>query len=255
MNDAPVYPPALESAGSRRSENWSTPRRITIIALVAAVQIALIFVFGEKQAIHPRAALHVPTLKLADNTGEQIALNDPTLFVLPNPKDFASAIWLKREAQAPPIFRWTESPRWLPLNTNSLGGVFGDFMKYGFSAGHAYDYKPEAIFTTPTLPVLSARIPNSTMLTTGELAQRQLPCSISLTNWPYAEVLAPCVVQILVDPAGNVVSWVLLKSSNYKNADDKALELASTQRYTPSTHLTFGRIIFNWQTVPPIPTP
>jgi TonB family protein len=110
--------------------------------------------------------------------------------------------------------------------------------------------------STPTLPVEPAPAQNSTMQIEGELAQRQLlPSQISLTNWPYADVLAPCVVQVLVDAAGNVVSTVLLTPSGYDAADQSALEIARALRFTPLSHLTFGRIIFNWHTVPPAASP
>ena len=88
----------------------------------------------------------------------------------------------------------------------------------------------------------------------GELAQRQLPSEISLTNWPYADVLQPCVVQVLVDAAGNVVSTVILTSSGYDAADQRALELARALSFKPASRLAVGRVIFNWHTVPPATT-
>jgi TonB family protein len=72
-----------------------------------------------------------------------------------------------------------------------------------------------------------------------------------LPSWPYADVLAPSVVQAVVDAPGNVVSTVLLSPSGYDAADQRALELARAMRFTPSSHLTIGRMIFNWHTVPP----
>jgi hypothetical protein len=95
----------------------------------------------------------------------------------------------------------------------------------------------------------------------GDLAQRQLPSQISLTNWPYPDVIAPSKVQVLVDAAGNVVSAVLLPSENnvevaahYDAADARALELARSLRFAPSPRLTFGKLIFNWRTVLPVAT-
>lgn len=87
-------------------------------------------------------------------------------------------------------------------------------------------------------------------------------------------MIAPSVVQVLVDAAGNVVSTVLLPSENFiepstpvdidagKRADARALELARAVRFAPlapgagglagnpATHLTIGRLIFYWQTEP-----
>ncbi len=250
MNDGTANSPALELAGSKRSEGWTPARWFVVITLVFAVQVALIFLLGEKKENAPRLVVNVPTLTLANDADELLALNDPTLFALPHQRDFAAAVWLKRHANTPPDFRWTEPPRWLPLSAGGLGAAFGQFMQTNFLASYSFDFKPVAELSTPTLPVEPALAQNSTMRIEGELAQRQLPSEISLTDWPFADVLAPCVVQVLVDAAGNVVSTVVVESSSYKDADDKALELARTLRFTPSLRPTFGRIDFNWHTVP-----
>ena len=239
-------------------KGWTRSRLITIIALVTAVQVILIFFFGEKKEAVPRAVLDVPTLKFADATGEQpelLALDNPTLFVLPSPEDFAAAAWLTNREPEQPSFRWTEPPRWLPLSADGLGAAIGWLMQTNSSSGRPFDFRPAPELTTPTVPEEPVPMQQSTMRIRGELAQRLLPSSISLTNWPYADVLAPSVVQVLVNPAGDVVSTALLKSCDYKNADDQALELARALRFTPSSRLTFGRIIFNWHTVPPTASP
>jgi TonB family protein len=235
-------------------KGWTRSRLITIVALVTAVQVILIFAFGEKKEVVPRNVLNVLTLKFANTTDGQLellALEDPTLFVLPNAKDFAAAAWLTNHEPEPPSFCWTEPPRWLPFSMDGLGAAFGQLMQTNFPASQPFNFRPVPELNLPTLPEETAPAPNSTMRIRGELAQRQLPSEISLTNWPYADVLAPCVVQVLVDAAGNVVSTVMLKSSSYKNADDKALELTRALRFTSAVNPTFGRIIFNWNTVPP----
>lgn len=255
MNEAAANPPALELAGPKHGEGWTLKRWLAVIALVFVAHVALIVLFGEKKEIVPRAVTNVPTLKLADNSDELLALNDPTLFALPHQRDFASAVWLKMAAVKQPSFRWTEPPRWLPLSADGLGAAFGQFMQTNFFASHPPDFRPVPELSTPTLPVEPSLAQNSTMQIEGELAQRQLPTQISLPNWPYADVLVPCVVQVLVDTAGNVVSTVLLTPSGYDAADQSALEIARALRFTPLSHLTFGRIIFNWHTVPPAASP
>ena len=239
-----------------RSEGWSRSRWLAVIAFVFATHVALIFLFGEKKEIAPRPVTNVPVLTLADNSDELLALDDPTLFALPHQRDFASAAWLRLPPVNQPTNRYTEPPRPLPFSADGLGAAFGQFMQTNFLAvSRTLNFKPVAELSTPTLPVEPAFPQNSTMQIEGELAQRQLPAEISLTNWPYPDVLAPSKVQALVDAAGNVVSTVLLESSSYKNADDEALELARALRFAPSPGLTFGRIIFNWHTVPPIASP
>ena len=254
MTDATSNPAALEPARPP-GEGWTRTRWFAVIVLVFAAQVALIFLLGEKKEITPRAVTNVPTLKLADNTGAQLVLTDPTLFVLPNPKDFASAVRLKIPEPDQPSFRWTEPPRWLPPATETMGAAFSRFMQTNFSPSLPFDFKPAAELSRPTLPVEPAFAQNSTMQVEGGLAQRLLPSETGLTNWPYADVLAPCIVQVLVDTAGNVVSTVLLNPGGYDAADQRALEIARTLRFTPSARLAFGRIIFNWHTVPPVTTP
>lgn len=238
-----------------RPEGWTFTRWFMVIALVFATQVALIFLLGDKKELVPRAVLNVPMLKLADDTGEYLALTDPTLFVLPNPRDFASADWLKISEPELPSFRWTEPPRWLPFSTDGLSAAFAQFMQTNSPASPTFNFRPILTLSAPTLPAELMPVQHSTMQVEDALTQRLLPSKTTLTNWPYADVLAPCVVQVLVNPVGNVVSTVLLKSCDYKPADDQALELARALRFTPAANLTFGRIIFNWQTVPPNASP
>jgi hypothetical protein len=256
MNDASANLPALDEA--RPGKGWSRTRLLTVIALVAGLQIALIFSFGEKGKILPRAVIDVPMLKLAGNTSAQLALDDPTLFVLPSPKDFASACWLKIHSNPAPDFRWTEPPRWLPMSTNGLGNALGQLMHTNFFQNSPFNFAPVAELSTPTVPEEPAPVENSTLQIDGELAQRQLPAEISLTNWPYADVIAPSKVQVLVDTAGNVVSTVLLPpdsgftaADQYEKADQRALEIARALRFTRAASPAFGHVIFNWHTVPP----
>jgi hypothetical protein len=112
--------------------------------------------------------------------------------------------------------------------------------------------------SAPGLPVESAPAQTSTLQIEDDLAQRPLLGPIFLPAWPYANLIAPSKVQVLVDAAGNVVSAILLPpgsgyaaADQYDRADQRALELARTARFTPASRLTVGRMTFNWHTVPP----
>jgi hypothetical protein len=231
---------------------------LTLIALVFAAHVLLLFAFGGRKPAVPRAVTNVPTLNLADNSSEWLALNDPTLFVLPHQKDFASAIWLPVPALKPPSFRWTELPRWLSLSADKLGLAFNQFMQTNRFTGFELQLKPPVKLSTPGLPVESARAQTSTLQIQDDLAQRRLLDPINLPSWPYANVIAPSRVQLLVNEAGDVISAVLLPpdsgftaADQYDQADQRALELARTARFAPSSRLTVGRMLFNWHTVPP----
>jgi hypothetical protein len=231
---------------------------LTLIALVFAVHVALLFIFGGRKQIVPRAVTNVPMLKLAAESSEWLMLNDPTLFALPHQRDFASAIGRQTVAWEQPSFGWTEPPHWLPLSADELGLAFNQFMQTNRFAGFELQLKPPPKLSAPALPIEPALAQNSTLRLEGELVQRQLPMQIILTNWPYANVIAPSKVQVLVDAAGNVVSTVLLPpdsgftaADQYETADQRALELARAMRFAPSSRLTVGWMIFNWHTVPP----
>jgi hypothetical protein len=105
----------------------------------------------------------------------------------------------------------------------------------------------------------------------GQIASRPLLNQPKLPSWPFADVIAPSVVQVLVDAAGRVVSATLMPPpDNFletppardPDADQYAVELARAARFAPlpsnpggieslpASHLSMGQIIFNWQTVP-----
>jgi TonB family protein len=248
MNEAPANPVGLDAP--KCSPPWTRARWLKLIALVFALHIALIFLFGERQPIVPRAVTHAPMLKLANDAGELLALNDPTLFALPHQRDFASAVWLQTPAVPPPHFGWTEDPRFLTLPADGLGVIFGQFMQTNTFASYPLDFKPAPELRVPVLLIEPLLAQTSTLQIEGGLAQRQIPGQINLPAWPFPDVLAPSLVQVLVDTAGNVISTVLLTPSGYDIADQRALELARTLRFKPASHLAVGRIIFNWHTLP-----
>ncbi|MGH7975185.1 MAG: hypothetical protein ACREDS_08380 [Limisphaerales bacterium] len=259
MNDAPADCPATGLAAPEPSGagGWSRTKWLTLIALIFAAHIAFIFAFGKKGKIIQRAVVNVPVLKIANDSDKLLALNDPTLFALPHERDFASAVWLKMRAVKQPPFRWTETPRWLPLSSENLGAAFQQFMQTNYFADYQLDFKPKPKLSAPVLPVEPALAQNSTLQIVGELARRRLLNEINLPSLPYDDVIAPSVVQALVDTAGNVVSAVLLPPENslaaaghYDAADQRALKIARAARFAPAKNLTVGKMIFNWHTVP-----
>jgi hypothetical protein len=253
---APEAPPRREPP----SGGWSTQRWLTLVALVFAAQVALIFALGEKKFPLPRAVTNVPQIMLADDTNELIALDDPTLFVLPHANDFASVAWRQAPVAPQPSFRWTEPPGELQAPAREdLGAVFTRFMQTNPFAAPPLDFKPEPELSKPVLSLPLAFAENSTLQISGELAQRRLlnENEIHLPSLPFNDVLAPSKVQALVDAEGNVVSAILLPSENAietlgraDKGDTNALAIARSLRFAPSSRPMFGELIFNWRTVP-----
>ncbi len=263
MSDLRADSPALGLAGpgrvrEPRGPGWPLSRWLILIALVCAAHVALLYMFSERKQTIPRPVTDAPTLKLADSSDELLAFNDPTLFALPHPGDFVTAMWSQAPVVKSSSFRWTEPPRWLPLSADGLMTVFNRFMQTNPVTRFALQLKPPLKLSAPSQPIEPALAQASTMRIEGDLTQRRLLTPMNLPSWPYPDVIAPSKAQVLVDEAGNVVSAILLPSDNslealshYDAADQRALELARAARFTPTPRLTIGQMIFTWHTVPP----
>jgi hypothetical protein len=228
------------------------------VALVFAAEVAIIFVLGQKHFPQPRAAKNVPHLALADSSADLMALDDPTLFVLPRVSDFVFAFTNPLPAVPLPSFGRTESPLPPPLVVDNLGAIFTRFMQTNQFAAPVLDFKPEPKLSGPVQPLSTAFAENSALRIEGELAQRKWLNSVNLPDWPYADVIAPSRVQVLVDAAGDVVSAILLPpddpgevTGHYEAADQRAFELARALRFSPSSRSTVGLLVFDWRTVAP----
>jgi hypothetical protein len=253
---AGTTPAALERemSGEKR---WTRSRWLMLVVLIFAAHVGLVFAFGARKPVVPRPVTQAPTVALAEDTDELLALNDPTLFAMPHPRDVTSVLRVKTSAFKPPPFRWTEPPGWLALSAEALGAVFGEFMQTNRFAGLELQLKPPLTLSTPVLPIEPVLPQASTLQKADGLAQRQLLTPLDLPSWPYADVIAPSRVQVLVNAAGEVVSTALLPPDNrleaasrYDAADQRALDLARTARFAPAPLLTLGRLIFHWHTVP-----
>ncbi len=257
MNDAAANTPAPGLAGPKPDgEGWSQKKWMAVVAIIFAAHVAIIFALGEKKHVVPRAVTNVPMLKLADNSSEMLALDDPTLFALPHLEGFAGPALRNQQLGQFSRQDWTEPPRWLSLSAESLGATYSQFMRTNFLAGRPLDFKPQPKLSVPP-PVEPVFAQNSTLQIIGALAQRRLLDKINLPSLQYNDVIAPSIVQALVDEAGNVVSAVLLPSENSMEAagraaigDTTALQIALKLRFAPSSQQTLGRLIFNWRTVP-----
>jgi hypothetical protein len=243
MNDQPAVLPAPPD------ESWTRNKFIFLIAFALALHVALIFIFGAKKEIVPRAVTNVPHWQLADSADEFIALGDPTLFAQPNAHDLVSAFWRRAPAVKQPDFNWTEAPRYLPPATEKFGADFRAFMLASRPAKFALNFKPEPKLILPAA-LDNAMPPATTMKIIGELAQRRLLNPVELPSISVNDVIAPSKVQALVDTAGNVAFAVLLESSALGDADQRALQLTRNFRFAPAPRLALGEIIFQWHTVP-----
>jgi hypothetical protein len=276
MNPAPVEPPV---------QKWTWTRWVAAVAVVFALHVILIFVFGARKPIVPAPVKNAPALALiGESGGDWNVLNNATLFALPDNNGFAGEMWA--QVQVSSSFHSDvmpqEDPHWLAA-TNSvpvagLGLAFNQFVQTNPFAVVHLDFNQPPQVTAPAVPTQPPLAQNSTLQVAGEIARRPLINSLKLPSWTNTDVIAPSKVQVLVDAAGEVVSATLLPPQNSLEpsatpdsapggADQYAVKIARTARFAPLSgddeetqigplsRLTFGQLIFNWQTVPPQTAP
>jgi TonB family protein len=253
------------TAISVATRTWPRRRWWIVVAFVFAVQLGLIFGFSDRRPPGVRQPKAVPTLRVAPaGDAELLALTDPTLFALPHRQGFAGSAWLAGPPPPTRTFEWSEEPRFLLLATQQMGATF-EYLSpaEARSSGSSPSRPPPEPTLVGAGPPSSAQA-KSLLRLGGALGGRSLIAPIELPPQHYNDLLNPSVIQVVVNPEGQPVFVpVLLSSSGSPKADEIALRLARTARFNPvatggpeepanpMSHLVWGRMIFEWQTLPP----
>jgi len=256
MNEAPAAPP---SPPPPPDTGWSRRRLVWFTLFVFAAQLGVLFLFGGKKNIVPRAVARVPHLQLANPANELIALHDPTLFVLPHPDDFGAPLWQQPVTVTTHAYRHAEPPQFLDWDTNRPGTAVEVFIRTNHFAAPPLNFRPAPPLARPEPADEPAAA--SSLQVVGDLAARPLLNPPRLPVLVDNAVLPPSRVQALVEADGTVASLILLPPENALEARDRAdlgdtnaLRTARSLRFAPAAQATFGEIIFHWQTVPPTAT-
>ena len=232
------------------------------ILLVFAAQVAVVFWLGNPPAPALSGRATAPMIHLAGKDWQELlVLEDPTLFALPHRNSFSGAVWVP--STTPPFepADSSEPPQPLQLAAEKLGAPFTAFME----TNPPPQFHPEmglelADLRERNLPSSRPISVLSTVRIEGDLAKRRLLTSIRLPPQTNSDpdVLPDTVVQVTVDALGNTFS--VTKSSKDSIADGDALNFAKNARFEPikkaalgtdlPNTLTFGKLIFEWQTVP-----
>jgi hypothetical protein len=252
------------SAGPRP---WSRSRWFISILMVFAAQVGLLFALRSRTPMVPPAPAPALSISVATEPAEILALNDPTLFLLPHREGFSGEAWRKTPRLEFQPADWSERPRLLPWTGQPPGGDFAiSIRSNAVTAFQAFaipdpglepEYSPEDPLAT-----------NSTVRIEGALKERRLVAPFTLRSWPNKDLLTNSVVQVQVDARGDVFSAVLLAppASPRSDADQLALNLVKKARFEPvqpvgpgrmkssAPELTTGTIIFQWQSLPLPPT-
>jgi hypothetical protein len=257
MKNSAADSPAQEFQNSTPHGQWRWKTMLLLILLAVLAHVALIVSFGTRSQIAPRIVSRVPRLQLAGDHDPMIELDDPTLFALSNPRDFASAIWLRIWPVAPPLFGWSEPPRWLSLDKENPAATFEQFLPQPPHPSMPSEVKPPPPMTMQPAAIGTSLPSGSSLAILGSLAGRGLTTSLALPSLPYDDVIPPSRIQVLVDQSGRILSAILLPSTDSTEAiqrcdaaDQRALGIAKQLRFNPARRLDLGEILFSWHTLP-----
>jgi hypothetical protein len=193
-----------------------------------------------------------------------LAIQDPTLFILPHRDNFSGDVWLKMEPRTFSPTNWTEPTRPLELSREQLGAAFAVFMET--NRPPRFQPRIESGLDTDAgpAPLPPISVP-SRMFAEGDLAKLRLLMPPQLPPETNADILTNTVVQMVVDAQGYPFSWVILAGSGSGDADLLALTNyarrvrfspaeAEALRTVPTNKMISGKLIFEWRTVPSTPT-
>jgi len=250
----------MTAESSVESRFWPRARWGLALVLVMAIQLGFIFALSDRSPVASRTKSPAPMIHLATGTPDELLLlSDPTLFVLPHQQGFSGETWLKIPLLTISPFQWTEPRDWLRLEEEDLGVSFNQFMGTNFFETARFEMMPSPELTRLDVEPEIIIAGKSSVHLGGALAGRGLRVPVEVPPWPFADVIAPSRVQVVVDGAGNVISALSLPSENpnesatrlNKEADQNAVRLAKTARFEPllkgGADVTVGVMIFDWQ--------
>ena len=120
MTSAPAEP------GRWRASRWGS-----ILALVLAFQVVLIFWLGKPGSVPARRVAEAPTYHLlGDSSNLWLTLQDPTLFALPHQEGFSGMAWLENPGLEFEAKDFTEPPLFFDLPVAGLGSEFKRFVAH-----------------------------------------------------------------------------------------------------------------------------
>lgn len=263
----------MTSAASETENGAAPPPRGTsrvkiwfAVALVFAAQVGVAFWLGNPPPVKHFQPPAMPVIYMADNRSRDLlALNDPTLFILPHRENFSGDAWLKMAPLKFSPTNWTEPARPLDLPKDQLGATFVAFMqtnrppRFQPRIESGLDTEEAAIAPLPPISVPSR------MFVEGDLAKLRLLTPLHLPPQTNSDLLTNTVIRMVVDAQGYPYSAVIWAGCGKDQADDLALTNfarkvrfsppeAEALRAVPTNKMVSGTLVFEWQTVPPAPT-
>jgi hypothetical protein len=250
------------------SRTWTPIKWATVAACVLALQTGFFFWFTLPPRLAPYG--HAPALSIRMPEGQAAEVPgsvSPLVLVRPDAHGFSGKAWL----QLPPVTydpqQSNPPPFRLLLQTDGLGNVVAESLSGSRASPFEAATRPGPRFDEVNYtPAPDPATLQSTLTIEGELAGRPLLIKPVLKLQPADTILSNTVVNILVDADGRVFAPPFLAPKEPRDsagtatpADADALAAAAGLLFQPlarvsgQPHLTPGRLVFHWQTVPKPP--
>ena len=250
---------AEQQGGSNASHRRGVRLKLWIaVGLVFAAQVAIVFWMGNPPASKRLPPPPVPVIHMTE-ASELLALQDPTLFVLPHRENFSGAAWLNVAPRNFSPTNWTEAPRPLELPEQQLGAAFVAFMQT--NRPPRFQPRIDSGLDTPDAPPLPSISTPSRLRVEGDLTRLRLLTPLRLPPQTNSDLLTNTVIQLVVDAHGIPFSSVILTRCGNDGVDKQALtNFAKAVRFAPPeaeslrtvvpNQMISGKLIFEWQTMP-----
>jgi TonB family protein len=221
------------------------------LGLAVSAQAGLLFWLSERTTPSARVADPGVRVRQADPRRreaflvELASVDDPALYALPSERGFAGTGWERAAEFSAPSQEWQEGVWWL---TNSPQGLSNRVALRLASAplgasGGFRDLLPRLSVATPgPLPWIT----QSSVRVEGDLARRGLRVPLAVPSLVHSNVLGNTVVQVCIDAEGEPYSAVVVRSSGFKAADSKALEVTASARFNPGPADGTGGMAGRW---------
>jgi TonB family protein len=232
-------------------------RSLALLAIIVGAQASMILWLSDRSQLHKAEPAPTTLLRLAEVT-PQTLVPDPTLLALPSAAGFAGAAWQQAHHPRYSPQPWNDPPSWLAARQAPLGRSLLEARRPEIGRGLTAAKPVPEMVRRQVSPV---RLPERSLVRIeGDLARRESLTPLSAPAITHSNILTDTVVQLTVQPAGQVHSAIVLKSSGLRSADQQALDLARGARFAPVPELptleaasdwTWGRLIIHWRTVAP----
>jgi TonB family protein len=235
-------------------------RFLAAVGCLFALQAGLIALFGARGTNPAKAPIASTQFREVGTLNQEqlrrlFFASDPAVFASPSAHGFSGRAWMD---QPPARFQSTsqvEAPRWLALDAARLG-TGSDVDDSDASAPwtparlEIQKLEPLPVFLSPVI------VPTQSVFRIeGELVKRLISPAPDLHAWPSLnrKLLGNTVVQIAVNPSGDVMAARLVNGSGSPEADGDAMAKASALRFRPAAdaRTAWARAVFRWQTTFP----